>query len=317
MGLYLQFYHCMSLFVYLTVCVSLQERAHFESLGHHLGKLGEEGKIGHRVIDLTRPEDLDGKATFWFFSYFVFHAHNSNRWLVHQMILCVYVPLWSIKTDGLRLDKVQWVLYKIMQKESWFLIKPATPCGLVSELYMEERPGVCRNMCVCVRKMWGLGWMPFERGRGAEFSQVGERRTRVPEDKAGFSPSSAPVAVVLVWGPGHKGVNSCCTSVTKRHLPLWRWFLHRSKEYLSAPMFVRHKYLWQFPWHFRVWAKRKMLSDSSLMPQRVSRQEDRYFSGQCNPSSSLNSISDTFPVKFRKKIPFIISSHGQKDIFYS
>ncbi|KAL1007374.1 hypothetical protein UPYG_G00085860 [Umbra pygmaea] len=37
------------------------ERAHFESLGHHhLSKLGEEGKIGHRVIDLTRPEDLDG-----------------------------------------------------------------------------------------------------------------------------------------------------------------------------------------------------------------------------------------------------------------
>jgi hypothetical protein len=47
-------------------CVSLQERAHFESLGHHLGKLGEDGKIGHRVIDLTRPEDLDGK----FFIYF-------------------------------------------------------------------------------------------------------------------------------------------------------------------------------------------------------------------------------------------------------
>ncbi|XP_067105511.1 transcription factor SOX-6 [Osmerus mordax] len=40
-----------------------QERAHFESLGHHLGKLGEEAKIGHRVIDLTRPEDLDGGAS--------------------------------------------------------------------------------------------------------------------------------------------------------------------------------------------------------------------------------------------------------------
>uniref|UniRef100_A0A8C5B2H9 SRY-box transcription factor 6 n=1 Tax=Gadus morhua TaxID=8049 RepID=A0A8C5B2H9_GADMO len=33
------------------------------SLGHHLGKLGEDGKIGHRVIDLTRPEDLDGGAS--------------------------------------------------------------------------------------------------------------------------------------------------------------------------------------------------------------------------------------------------------------
>lgn len=42
----------------------LQEKAHFESIGHHLGKLGEEGKIGHRVIDLTKPEDLDGKVIF-------------------------------------------------------------------------------------------------------------------------------------------------------------------------------------------------------------------------------------------------------------
>uniref|UniRef100_A0A671UZS2 SRY-box transcription factor 6 n=1 Tax=Sparus aurata TaxID=8175 RepID=A0A671UZS2_SPAAU len=44
----------------LNNCRVDKERAHFESLGHHLGKLGEEGKIGHRVIDLTRPEDLDG-----------------------------------------------------------------------------------------------------------------------------------------------------------------------------------------------------------------------------------------------------------------
>lgn len=40
-----------------------QEKIHFDSIGHHFGKLGEEGKIGHRVIDLTRPEDLDGKAS--------------------------------------------------------------------------------------------------------------------------------------------------------------------------------------------------------------------------------------------------------------
>ncbi|XP_063052596.1 transcription factor Sox-6-like isoform X2 [Engraulis encrasicolus] len=39
-----------------------QARAHFESLGQHLGKLGEEMKMGHRVIDLTRPEDLEGGA---------------------------------------------------------------------------------------------------------------------------------------------------------------------------------------------------------------------------------------------------------------
>ncbi|KAM3625417.1 uncharacterized protein V6R79_011732 [Siganus canaliculatus] len=44
----------------LNNCRADKERAHFESIGHHLGKLGEEGKIGHRVIDLTRPEDLDG-----------------------------------------------------------------------------------------------------------------------------------------------------------------------------------------------------------------------------------------------------------------
>ncbi|KAM8762339.1 transcription factor SOX-6 isoform 1-T1 [Acanthopagrus schlegelii] len=46
----------------LNNCRVDKERAHFESLGHHLGKLGEEGKIGHRVIDLTRPEDLDGST---------------------------------------------------------------------------------------------------------------------------------------------------------------------------------------------------------------------------------------------------------------
>ncbi|XP_047187478.1 transcription factor SOX-6 isoform X3 [Scophthalmus maximus] len=46
----------------LNNCRVDKERAHYESIGHHLGKLGEDGKIGHRVIDLTRPEDLDGGA---------------------------------------------------------------------------------------------------------------------------------------------------------------------------------------------------------------------------------------------------------------
>uniref|UniRef100_A0A8C7GMS6 SRY-box transcription factor 6 n=1 Tax=Oncorhynchus kisutch TaxID=8019 RepID=A0A8C7GMS6_ONCKI len=39
------------------------ERMHFESLSQHLGNLGEDGKMGHRVIDLTRPEDLHGGAS--------------------------------------------------------------------------------------------------------------------------------------------------------------------------------------------------------------------------------------------------------------
>ncbi|CAL8357151.1 unnamed protein product [Lota lota] len=40
-----------------------KERLHYETLSQHLGKLGEEaGKMVHRVIDLTRPEDLDGKS---------------------------------------------------------------------------------------------------------------------------------------------------------------------------------------------------------------------------------------------------------------
>lgn len=40
----------------------LQERLHYETLSQHLGKLGEDaGKMVHRVIDLTRPEDLDGR----------------------------------------------------------------------------------------------------------------------------------------------------------------------------------------------------------------------------------------------------------------
>uniref|UniRef100_A0A8K9X4N2 SRY-box transcription factor 6 n=1 Tax=Oncorhynchus mykiss TaxID=8022 RepID=A0A8K9X4N2_ONCMY len=37
-----------------------KEQMHFESLSQHLGNLGEDGKMGHRVIDLTRPEDLHG-----------------------------------------------------------------------------------------------------------------------------------------------------------------------------------------------------------------------------------------------------------------
>ncbi|KAM9826741.1 transcription factor SOX-6 isoform 2-T2 [Syngnathus typhle] len=44
----------------LNNCRIDKERTHFDGLGHHLSKLGEDGKIGHRVIDLTRPEDLDG-----------------------------------------------------------------------------------------------------------------------------------------------------------------------------------------------------------------------------------------------------------------
>uniref|UniRef100_H3CVG8 SRY-box transcription factor 6 n=1 Tax=Tetraodon nigroviridis TaxID=99883 RepID=H3CVG8_TETNG len=44
----------------LNNCRTDKEKIHFDSVGHHFGKLGEEGKIGHRVIDLTRPEDLDG-----------------------------------------------------------------------------------------------------------------------------------------------------------------------------------------------------------------------------------------------------------------
>ncbi|XP_061607273.1 transcription factor SOX-6 isoform X3 [Phyllopteryx taeniolatus] len=46
----------------LNNCRVDKERAHFEGIGHHLGKLAEDGKLGHRVIDLTRPEDLDGGA---------------------------------------------------------------------------------------------------------------------------------------------------------------------------------------------------------------------------------------------------------------
>uniref|UniRef100_H3C7N8 SRY-box transcription factor 6 n=1 Tax=Tetraodon nigroviridis TaxID=99883 RepID=H3C7N8_TETNG len=37
-----------------------QERLHFEALSQHLGKLGQDGaRMVHRVMELTRPEDLD------------------------------------------------------------------------------------------------------------------------------------------------------------------------------------------------------------------------------------------------------------------
>ncbi|XP_016341245.1 transcription factor SOX-6 isoform X6 [Sinocyclocheilus anshuiensis] len=47
----------------LNNCRADKERSHYDNLGHHLGKLGEDGKIGHRVIDLTRPEDFEGGAS--------------------------------------------------------------------------------------------------------------------------------------------------------------------------------------------------------------------------------------------------------------
>lgn len=47
---------------------------HFDNIGHQLSKLGEEGKLGHRVIDLTRPEDLDGKTIFGSLSNAIFSA---------------------------------------------------------------------------------------------------------------------------------------------------------------------------------------------------------------------------------------------------
>ena len=59
---------CSKLVTWNGLCV-FQERLHFESLGQHLGKLGEEAKMGHRVIDLTRPEDLDGEFTFLSLSF--------------------------------------------------------------------------------------------------------------------------------------------------------------------------------------------------------------------------------------------------------
>lgn len=51
---------------------------HFDNIGHQLGKLGEEGKLGHRVIDLTRPEDLDGKTIFGSSSSFVILLDNCS-----------------------------------------------------------------------------------------------------------------------------------------------------------------------------------------------------------------------------------------------
>lgn len=59
---------------------------------------------------------------------------------------------------------------------------------------------VCAETCMCVRETRCGGWgeCRLKCAVAQRFSQVGERRTRVPEDKAGFFPSSAPVAVVLV-----------------------------------------------------------------------------------------------------------------------
>uniref|UniRef100_A0A8C9T7U6 SRY-box transcription factor 6 n=1 Tax=Scleropages formosus TaxID=113540 RepID=A0A8C9T7U6_SCLFO len=63
----------------LNNCRVDKDRAHFESLGQHLGKLGEDGKMSHRVIDLTRPEDLDGESTSEARVYRESRGRNSNE----------------------------------------------------------------------------------------------------------------------------------------------------------------------------------------------------------------------------------------------
>lgn len=50
-------------------------------------------------------------------------------------------------------------------------------------------------------------------------------------------------------------------------------------------------------------------SDSPLMSQRDSRQKDRYFSGQCNPSIFLNRSLETFPISFSNKCLCISGSY--------
>lgn len=48
----------------------LQEQLHYETLSQHLNKLGKDaGKMVHRVIDLTRPEDLDGTSCFFLWPF--------------------------------------------------------------------------------------------------------------------------------------------------------------------------------------------------------------------------------------------------------
>lgn len=152
MGLFfLQFFLCC---INMLICTPLQERAHFESIGHHLGKLGEEGKIGHRVIDLTRPEDLDGKVSFGFLSLSqpttwskddpeVF-THNAQRF---SKSYC--------KAKALKLSETS-------PHTRLFFLKADVHCLWLDLSFLSG----CRNMSV--REMWGLGWIPFEMRHGTE-----------------------------------------------------------------------------------------------------------------------------------------------------
>lgn len=79
----------------------LQERLHYETLSQHLGKLGEDaGKMVHRVIDLTRPEDLDGEHLhcffFFFFALYFFpcSAFSSILLLVCWIWLAFFLNCW-------------------------------------------------------------------------------------------------------------------------------------------------------------------------------------------------------------------------------
>lgn len=59
-----------------------QERLHYEALSQHLGKLGEDaGKMVHRVIDLTRPEDLEGEFKAQEFKPVTFNSDGGGHLL--------------------------------------------------------------------------------------------------------------------------------------------------------------------------------------------------------------------------------------------
>lgn len=70
--------------------IVFQARAHFESLGQHLGKLGDDMKMGHRVIDLTRPEDMEGESLD---SFYTILSSIPHTW--HEI---VWAFAWASKT---------------------------------------------------------------------------------------------------------------------------------------------------------------------------------------------------------------------------
>lgn len=152
---------------------------HFESLSQHLGNLGEDGKMGHRVIDLTRHEDVDGefRLSFFFFfqnisimfSFFLSKCLNNMSFLCFKNVQNIFFSLY------VRLLKV---LHTHLFQFSILLCK----CILYSTVCSSP----CLWLCVCLPSVFILMCIKIHCRCMAWRIVVGEQRRREERGSDGY-----------------------------------------------------------------------------------------------------------------------------------